>query len=32
LSVDYKGKDKDAVGKIDGAICGGPALRPKDDA
>jgi polyphosphate kinase len=31
-SVDYKGKDKDAVGKIDGAICGGPALRPKDDA
>jgi polyphosphate kinase len=31
-AVDYKGKDKEAIGKIDAAICGGPALRPKDDA
>jgi polyphosphate kinase len=31
-SVDYKGKNKDAIGKIDAAICGGPGLRPKDDA
>jgi polyphosphate kinase len=30
--IDYKGKDTAAVGKIDGAICGGPALRPKDGA
>ncbi|AWD20491.1 polyphosphate kinase 2 [Fuscovulum blasticum] len=29
-AVDYKGKDKDAIGKIDGKICGGPDLRPKD--
>ena len=29
-AVDYKGKDKDAIGKIDGKICGGPGLRPKD--
>jgi polyphosphate kinase len=29
-AVDYKGKDKGAIGKIDTAICGGPALRPKE--
>lgn len=29
-AVDYTGKDKAAIGKIDNAICGGPALRPKD--
>lgn len=28
-AVDYKGKDKDAIGKIDGRICGGVKLRPK---
>ena len=32
LAVDYKGRDKAAIGKIDTAICGGPALRPKDEA
>jgi polyphosphate kinase len=26
--VDYKGKDKDAIGKIDSKICGGVKLRP----
>ncbi len=31
-AVDYKGRDKAAIGKIDTAICGGPALRPKDEA
>lgn len=29
-AVDYKGKDKDAIGKIDGRICGGVKLRPKE--
>ncbi|NJS40619.1 MAG: polyphosphate kinase 2 [Rhodobacteraceae bacterium] len=29
-AVDYAGKDAKAIGKIDGKICGGPALRPKD--
>ncbi len=29
-AVDYKGKDKAAIGKIDGKICGGPGIRPKD--
>ncbi len=29
-AVDYKAKDKAAIGKIDGKICGGPGLRPKD--
>jgi polyphosphate kinase len=29
-AVDYPGKDKAAVGKPDGKICGGPDLRPKD--
>ena len=28
-AVDYAGKDKAAIGKPDGKICGGPALRPK---
>jgi len=28
-AVDYAGKDKAAIGKIDPAICGGPDLRPK---
>jgi polyphosphate kinase 2 len=28
-SLDYKGKDKTVIGKIDPAICGGPKLRPK---
>lgn len=28
-AVDYKGKDKDAIGKIDGRICSGVKLRPK---
>ncbi|GAB1363510.1 polyphosphate kinase 2 [Rhodobacter sp.] len=28
-AVDYKAKDKAAIGKIDGKICGGPGLRPK---
>lgn len=28
-SLDYKGKDKGVIGKIDSAICGGPKLRPK---
>ncbi len=27
-AVDYKGRDKAAIGKIDGKICGGPGLRP----
>lgn len=29
-ALDYKGKDKAVIGKIDGKICGAPALRPKD--
>jgi polyphosphate kinase len=29
-AVDYVGKDKDVIGRIDGTICGGPSLRPKD--
>jgi polyphosphate kinase len=29
-AVDYAGKDAKAIGKPDGKICGGPALRPKD--
>ena len=29
-AVDYAGKDKAAIGKLDGKICGGPKLRPKD--
>jgi polyphosphate kinase 2 len=29
-AVAYAGKDKAAIGKIDGKICGGPKLRPKD--
>ncbi|MBN8630178.1 MAG: polyphosphate kinase 2 [Rhodobacterales bacterium] len=29
-AVDYAGKDKAAIGKIDDKICGGPKLRPKD--
>lgn len=29
-AVDYVGKDSKAIGKPDGKICGGPALRPKD--
>jgi polyphosphate kinase len=29
-AVDYAGKDKAAVGKVDNKICGGPKLRPKD--
>jgi polyphosphate kinase 2 len=29
-AVDYAGRDKAAIGKIDGKICGGPALRSKD--
>jgi polyphosphate kinase len=29
-AVDYTGKDKSAIGKIDAKICGGPKLRPKD--
>ena len=29
-SVDYKGKDKDAIGTPDSRICGGPGLRPRD--
>ena len=28
-AVDYEGKDKAAIGKIDGKICGGPKLRQK---
>jgi polyphosphate kinase 2 len=28
-SVDYAGKDKTAIGKVDSKICGGPKLRPK---
>ena len=28
-AVDYKGKDKKAIGSPDGKICGGPRLRPK---
>ncbi len=26
--IDYKGKDRDAIGKIDASICGGVTLRP----
>ena len=29
-AVDYAGKDKDAIGKVDEKICGGPKLRSKD--
>jgi polyphosphate kinase len=29
-AVDYAGKDKAAIGKVDDKICGGPKLRPKD--
>jgi polyphosphate kinase len=29
-AVDYVGKDKAAIGKVDAKICGGPKLRPKD--
>ena len=29
-SVDYKGKDRDAIGTPDSRICGGPELRPRD--
>jgi polyphosphate kinase 2 len=29
-AVDYAGRDKAAIGKIDGKICGGPDLRSKD--
>jgi polyphosphate kinase len=29
-AVDYVGKDKAAIGKVDTKICGGPKLRPKD--
>ena len=29
-ALDYKGKDKAAIGKVDDRICGGPGLRPKD--
>ncbi len=29
LAVDYTGRDLEAIGKIDGKICGGPKLRPK---
>lgn len=28
-AVDYKGRDKAAIGKVDDKICGGPKLRPK---
>lgn len=28
-AVDYKGRDKAAIGKIDGKICGGPELIPR---
>lgn len=28
-AVDYKGRDKDAIGKLDGKIVGGPDIRPK---
>lgn len=28
-AVDYKGRDKAVIGKIDDQICGGPKLRPK---
>jgi polyphosphate kinase 2 len=27
LAVDYKGRDLDKIGKVDGKICGGPGLR-----
>ena len=30
IVVDYKGKDAGLIGEIDGTICGGPGLRPKD--
>jgi polyphosphate kinase len=29
-AVDYSGKDVGAIGTVDGKICGGPGLRPKD--
>ncbi len=29
LAVDYKGRNKTAIGKIDDKICGGPGLRTK---
>jgi polyphosphate kinase 2 len=29
-AIDYAGRDRDAIGKIDDKICGGPALRSKD--
>jgi polyphosphate kinase 2 len=29
-AVEYRAKDKAAIGKPDGSICGGPKLRPKD--
>ena len=29
-AVDYPGRDKEAIGKPDTKICGGPGLRPKD--
>jgi polyphosphate kinase 2 (PPK2 family) len=29
-AVEYAGKDKVAIGKLDDNICGGPKLRPKD--
>lgn len=28
-AIEYEGKDRKAIGKIDGKICGGPDLRPK---
>ena len=28
-AIDYKGKDEQAIGKIDARICGGPKIRPK---
>jgi polyphosphate kinase 2 len=29
-ALDYRGKDNEAIGRVDGRICGGPGLRPKD--
>lgn len=29
LTVDYKGRDKDRIGRIDAQICGGPGLRQR---
>lgn len=29
LAVDYKGRDKDKIGRIDAQICGGPGLRQR---